>query len=79
MYRRDNGVGVLFVKTGDNEITEIEFVLGRNGKFGTLNGTLLAERLNELSKELMKRQNEERVEYQEQVKEWVTDYQGDSQ
>jgi len=49
MYRRDNGVGVLFVKTGDNEITEIEFVLGRNGKFGTLNGTLLTDRLNELS------------------------------
>ena len=49
MYRRDNGVGVVFIKTGNNEITEIEFVLGRNGKFSTLNGTLLTERLNELS------------------------------
>lgn len=52
MYGRDNGVGVLFVKTGNNEITEIEFVLGRNGKFGTLNGTLLTERLNELEERL---------------------------
>lgn len=49
MYRRDNGVGVLFVKTGNNEITEMEFVLGRNGKFSTLNGMRLTERLNELS------------------------------
>ena len=49
MYRRYNGVGVLFVKTGNNKITEIEFVLDRNGKFRTLNGILLTERLNELS------------------------------
>ena len=49
MYARDNGVGVVFIKTGDNEITEINFNLGRNGKFGTLNGTLLTEQLDELS------------------------------
>jgi len=52
MYRRDNGVGVVFIKTGDKDITEIEFNLGGNGKFGTLFGTLLIERLNELSAEI---------------------------
>ena len=45
MHRRDNGVGVVFIKTGDKEITEIEFGLGINGKFGTINGMLLTERL----------------------------------
>ena len=44
-----NGYGAVFVKTGDKEITEIEFYLARNGKFCTLNGTLLTERFYELS------------------------------
>ena len=44
-----NGYGAVFVKTGNKEITEIEFYLGKNGKFYTLNGTLLTERLNELA------------------------------
>lgn len=54
MYRRDNGVGVVFLKTGNKEITEIEFNLGRNGKFGTMDGTLLTERLNELIAEIIR-------------------------
>ena len=44
-----NGYGAVLVKTGDKEITEIDFYLARNGKFCTLNGTLLTERLNELA------------------------------
>ena len=44
-----NGYGAVFVKTGDKEITEIEFYLASNGKFYTLNGTLLTKRLDELS------------------------------
>jgi len=75
MYRRDNGVGVLFVKTGNNEITEIEFVLGRNGKFGTLNGTLLTEMLNELSMSI-EEMSKEKVELEKAKKAiwavWVT-------
>ena len=49
MYRRDNGVGVVFVKTGDKEITEMEFNLGRNGHFYTMDGTRLGAKLDELS------------------------------
>ena len=44
-----NGYGAVFVKTGDKEITEIEFYLASSGKFYTLNGRKLTERLNELS------------------------------
>ena len=49
MYNRYNGYGVVFVKTRDGEITEIEFYQGRNCKFYTMNGMLLTERLKELS------------------------------
>jgi len=44
-----NGYGAIFIKTSDKEITEIEFYLAINGKFCTMNGTLLTERLNEVS------------------------------
>ena len=44
-----NGYGAVFVKTSDKEITEIEFYLANNGKFYTLNGTLLTKRLDALS------------------------------
>lgn len=49
LYRRYNGVGVVFVKTHEREMEIIEFNLGRNGKFYAMDGTELAERLNELS------------------------------
>ena len=49
LYHGYNGRGTVFVKTRDNEITEIEFYLAINGKFCTMNGTLLTETLNELS------------------------------
>ena len=52
LYHGYNGRGSLFVKTRNNEITEIEFNLAINGKFCTMNGTLLTERLNELSAEI---------------------------
>ena len=48
-YNKYNGYGVVLIKTGDKEITEIEFNLGRNGKFYTVSETLLTERLNELA------------------------------
>ena len=49
LYNRYNGYGVVFLKTGDREMCIIEINLGSNGKFYTTNGTLLTERLNELS------------------------------
>jgi len=49
LYNKYNGYGVLFVKTGDREMQITEFNLAINGKFCTMNGTLLTERLNELS------------------------------
>ena len=52
LYRGYNGRGTVFVKTRDNEITEIEFNLAINGKFCTMNGTLLTEQLDELSGEI---------------------------
>ena len=52
LYEKDNGYGVLFVKTGENEMKIIEFNLGKNGKFYTMNGTELTNRLNELSQEI---------------------------
>ncbi len=52
-YNRYNGYGVLFVKTADKEMQIIEFSLGRNGKFGTISGKYLTERLDELSTEIM--------------------------
>ena len=53
-----NGYGVLFVKTRENETQIIEFNLGKNSKFVTVNGTLLTERLNELSAEILKESGE---------------------
>ena len=44
-----NGFGVVLIKTGEKEVTEIEIYRDRKGKFRTVNGTLLTERLNELS------------------------------
>ena len=52
LFGCDNGRGALSVKTRYGVITEIEFYLARNGKFCTMNGTLLTERLNELSREI---------------------------
>jgi len=49
LYNRYNGCGVVFIKTGDREIQIIEFNLGRNGRFNTMDGTRLAARLDELS------------------------------
>ena len=49
-YNRYNGYGAVFIKTGDKEITEIEIYRARNGKFYTISGMLLTERLNELEK-----------------------------
>ena len=49
LYNRYNGYGVVFLKTSDREMTIIEISLGRNGKFYTMSGALLTERLNELS------------------------------
>ena len=48
-YNAYNGYGIVLIKTGDNEITEIEIYRDRTGNFRTVNGTLLTERLNELS------------------------------
>lgn len=48
-YNKYNGYGAVFIKTGDKEITEIEIYRDRTGKLRTMNGTLLTERLNELS------------------------------
>ena len=44
-----NGFGVLYVKISDSEIQLIDFNLARNGRFYTINGVELTERLNELS------------------------------
>lgn len=44
-----NGFGVLYVKISDSEIQLIDFNLASNGKFYTINGVELTERLNELS------------------------------
>ena len=52
LHNRYAGCGVLFVKTSDSEIQMIEINLGINGKFSTINGTELPERLNELSREI---------------------------
>ena len=52
-HNKYNGYGVIFVKTSDSEIQRIEFNLARNGKFVTINGALLTERLNELSAEII--------------------------
>ena len=52
LYNRYNGYGAVFVKTGDREMQIIEFNLGRNGKFNTMNGTELTEKLNKLSREI---------------------------
>lgn len=49
MYSRDEGVGVVFVKTGGKEITKIEFNLGKDNRFYTMDGTELAKRITELS------------------------------
>ena len=48
-FRRYNGYGMVFIKTGDKEVTEIEIYRDRTGKLRTINGTLLTERLNELA------------------------------
>ena len=48
-YNKYNGYGVVLIKTGDKEVTEIEIYRDRKGNFRTVNGTLLTERLNELS------------------------------
>ena len=53
IYNRYNGYGAVFIKTGNNEITEIEIYRDRKGRFRTMNGTLLTERLNELEKTIM--------------------------
>ena len=52
-FRRYNGYGVVFIKTGDKEVTEIEIYRDRKGRFRTINGTLLTDRLNELEKTIM--------------------------
>ena len=49
MYSRDDGVGVVFIKTGDKEITKIEFNLGKDSKFYTMDGTELTKRITEMS------------------------------
>lgn len=54
-FKRYNGYGVVFIRTGDKEITEIEIYRDRKGRFRTINGTLLTERLNELEKTLVER------------------------
>jgi hypothetical protein len=55
LHNRYTGCGILFVKIGDS-VQMIEFNLGKNGKFYTMNGTELPERLNELSRELKVRE-----------------------
>ena len=52
-YNRYNGYGVVLIKTGDKEITEIEIYRDRKGRFRTINETLLTERLNELEKSIV--------------------------
>ena len=52
LHNRYAGCGVLYVKISDTEIQMIEFNLGRNGEFSTMNGTELPERLKELSREI---------------------------
>ena len=47
-----NGHGVLFVKTGDKEMQMVEFYLGRNGKFHTIDGIELTQRLHDLQGEI---------------------------
>lgn len=54
-FKRYNGYGVVFIRTGNNEITEIEIYRDRKGRFRAINGTLLTERLNELEKTLVER------------------------
>lgn len=62
-HNKYNGFGVLFAKIGDRELQIIEFNLDRNGKFHTMNGTELTERLNELALEITEREDaEERQE-----------------
>jgi len=51
-YNKYNGYGGVFIKTGNKEITEIEIYRDRKGRFRTINGTLLTERLNELALEI---------------------------
>lgn len=52
LHNRYTGCGILYVKISDSEIQTIEFNLGRNGKFHTMNGTELPERLKGLSREI---------------------------
>lgn len=52
-YNKYNGYGAIFIKTGDKEVTEIEIYRDRKGRFRTINGTLLTDRLNELEKTIM--------------------------
>ena len=52
LHNRYAGCGVLFVNISDSEIQMIEFNLGINGEFSTMNGTKLPERLKELSREI---------------------------
>lgn len=52
LYGKDNGYGVLFVKIGENEMQIIEFNLGKNDKFYTMNKTELTKRVTELSKKI---------------------------
>jgi len=56
LHNRYTGCGVLYVKISDSEIQMIEFNLGRNGEFSTMNGTKLPERLKELSREIAVRE-----------------------
>ena len=58
LYKKYNGYGVLFVKTRENETQIIEFNLGRNGKFATISGRYLTERLDELGAEILKETDE---------------------
>jgi len=57
-YNNFSGYGAVFIKTGDKEITEIEIYRDKNGNFRTMNGTLLTDRLNELSAELKAQEGE---------------------
>lgn len=56
LHNRHVGCGILHVKISDSEIQVIEFNLGRNGKFYTMNATELPDRLKELSREIQVRE-----------------------
>lgn len=52
LYKQSNATGVVFIKSGKDELTSFEFYRGRNGRLYTTTGTSKAYRAAATLKEL---------------------------